>query len=310
MADVRGSMLEAIGNTPVVELGEVVPGGSARVLVKLEYYNPTGSYKDRMALAMVEEAEKRGDLRPGMSVVEYTGGSTGSSLAFVCAVKGYAFRVVSSDAFAREKLRTMEAFGAHLTLVPSQGGRITPDLIPRMREKAREMAQQPGTHATDQFNNADSLKGYGRIGLELLEQTGGALDGFCAAVGTAGMAMGVSRALKEAGSRARVVILEPASSAVISTGKAGAHRVEGVGVGFVPPLLDRALYDEVWGIDEQEARAMARRLAREEGIFTGASGGLNVAGALRLAAALGEGHTVATVVCDSGLKYLAGDLYA
>ncbi|WP_027894134.1 PLP-dependent cysteine synthase family protein [Calidithermus chliarophilus] len=310
MADVRGSVLEAIGNTPVVELGKVPPAGSARVVVKLEYYNPTGSYKDRMALAMIEEAEKRGDLRPGMSVVEYTGGSTGSSLAFVCAVKGYAFRVVSSDAFAREKLRTMEAFGAHLTLVPSQGGRITPDLIPRMMEKAREMAQEPGTYATDQFNNADSLKGYGRIGLELLEQTGGALDGFCAAVGTAGMAMGVSRALKEAGKRARVVILEPASSAVISTGKAGAHHVEGVGVGFVPPLLDRALYDEAWGIAEQEARAMARRLAREEGIFTGTSGGLNVVGALRLAAALGEGHTVATVVCDSGLKYLAGDLYA
>ncbi|RIH90355.1 Cysteine synthase [Calidithermus terrae] len=310
MADVRSSMLEAVGNTPVVELGEVVPRGSARVLVKLEYYNPTGSYKDRMALAMVEEAEKRGDLRPGMSVVEYTGGSTGSSLAFVCAVKGYAFRVVSSDAFAREKLRTMEAFGAELTLVPSQGGRITPDLIPRMIEKAREMAREPGTYATDQFNNADSLKGYVRIGLELLEQTGGALDGFCAAVGTAGMTMGVSRALKEAGSRARVVILEPASSAVISTGKAGAHHVEGVGVGFVPPLLDRALYDEAWGIDEQEARAMARRLAREEGIFTGTSGGLNVVGALRLAAVLGEGHTVATVACDSGLKYLAGDLYA
>lgn len=255
-------------------------------------------------------AEGIGDLRPGMSVVEYTGGSTGSSLALVCAVKGYRFKVASSDAFAQEKLRTMQAFGAELHLVPSQGSKITPDLIPRMIEKARELAKEPLSYATDQFNNRDTLKGYARIGEELLGQVGGPIHAFCGAVGTAGMTMGVSTALKAGGSTAKVVVLEPTSSAVISTSKAGAHRVEGIGVGFVPPLLDENLYDEARAIDETEARQMARQLAQHEGIFTGTSGGLNVVGALQIARELGPGHTVVTVACDSGLKYLAGDLYS
>ncbi len=305
----RSSTLEAIGNTPVVRLGKIVPAGSADVLVKLEYFNPTGSYKDRMALAMIEAAEARGDLRPGMTVVEYTGGSTGSSLAFVCAVKGYKFKVVSSDAFAQEKLRTMRAFGAELTLVPSQGGRITPDLVPRMIEQARKLSEAEGTYFTNQLHNADTLKGYEHIGQELLEQAGGPLHAFCGGVGTAGMLMGVARALRKANSPARLVALEPAASAVISTGAAGAHHVEGMGIGFVPPLLDRAYYDEARGIDEAEARQMARGLAREEGIFAGISSGLNVVGALQLAQELGPGHTVVTVAVDTGLKYLAGDLY-
>ena len=301
--------LRAIGNTPVVKLNKVVPSGSADVYVKLEYFNPTGSYKDRMALAMIEEAEARGDLRPGMTVIEYTGGSTGSSLAFVCAVKGYRFQVVSSDAFATEKLRTMQAFGAELYIVPSEGGMITPDLIPRMMDKAREMAAGEDMYATNQFHNHDSVKGYMRIGQELDEQMGSMLDAFCGAVGTAGMIMGVSQALREAGRKTKIVVLEPAASAVISGHAAGAHHVEGIGVGFVPPLLEREAFDEVRAISESEARAMARRLAREEGIFAGTSSGLNVVGAIQVAQKLGEGHTVATVACDSGLKYLAGDLY-
>jgi len=306
---VRESVLEAIGSTPVVRLGKVVPPDSAEVLVKLEYYNPTGSYKDRMALAMVERAEARGDLRPGMTVVEYTGGSTGSSLAFVCAVKGYRFKVVSSDAFAREKLQTMRAFGAEVVVTPSEGGRITPDLIPRMIETARELAQTPDVYWTDQFNSTDSLAGYEGVGRELVRQIDGPIHAFCGGVGTGAMLVGVARVLREAGHAARIVALEPASSAVISTGKPGTHHIEGTGTGFVPPLLTPDTYDEARGIDEGEARAMARRLAREEGIFAGTSTGMNVVGALTLARELGPGKTVATVAVDSGLKYLAGDLY-
>jgi cysteine synthase len=306
---VRGSTLEAIGDTPIVRLGKVVPPGSAEVLVKLEYYNPTGSYKDRMALTMIERAEARGDLRPGMTVVEYTGGSTGSSLAFVCAVKGYHFKVVSSDAFSREKLQTMRAFGADVIVVPSEGGQITPDLIPRMVETARDLAQSADVYWTDQFNSTDSLVGYEGIGRELLRQVDGPIHAFCGSVGTGAMLVGVSRVLRAAGSAARIVALEPASSAVISTGRPGTHHIEGTGAGFVPPLLTPSEYDEARGIDESEARAMARRLAREEGIFAGTSTGLNVVGALALAKELGAGKTVTTVAVDSGLKYLAGDLY-
>lgn len=306
---VCSSVLQAIGNTPVVQLHKVVPANSASVFVKLEYFNPTGSYKDRMALSMIEEAEARGTLRRGMTVVEYTGGSTGSSLAFVCAVKGYPFKVVSSDAFAREKLQTMRAFSAQLTIVPSQGGQITPDLIPRMMEVARTLAQAQDTYWTNQFHNVDMLAGYEQIGRELLEQIDGPIHAFCGGVGTAGMLMGVARALRGANSPAQIVALEPATSAVLSTGKAGTHHVEGIGVGFVPPLLNKTSYDQARGIDEGEARHMARRLAREEGIFVGVSSGLNVTGALQVARELGPGHTVVTVAVDTGLKYLAGDLF-
>ncbi len=301
-------MTEVVGGTPVVRLDQVVPDDSADVYVKLEWFNPTGSYKDRMALAMIEEAENRGDLRPGMTVVEYTGGSTGSSLAFVCAVKGYPFRVVSSDAFAQEKLRTMTAFGAELTIVPSDGGRITPDLVPRMIEKAKEIAAEGDSYFTDQLRNADSIVGYRKVGEELHEQMD-RIDVFCAAVGTAGLAMGVSSALRDAGSSTRVVVFEPASTPVLTRGEAGAHHVEGIGIGFVPPLLDSGLYAEARAVDEGEARVMARRLAAEEGLLAGTSSVLNVTGALALAAELGPGNVVVTVAVDTGLKYLAGDLY-
>jgi cysteine synthase A len=262
-----------------------------------------------MALAIIEEAERRGDLRPGMTVVEYTGGSTGSSLAFVCAVKGYRFKVVSSDAFAPEKLRTMKAFGAELTIVPSEGGMITPDLIPRMIEKATEYASEPGTYFTNQFHNRDALVGHRHFGEELLGQIGRPIDVFCTGVGTAGFSMGVSSVLKEASPSTRVVLFEPESTAVISGNAPGTHHVEGIGVGFVPPLLDQGLYDEIRTIDEAEARVMARRLAAEEGLLTGTSSGLNVVGAIGLARELGPGHVVATVAVDTGLKYLTGDLF-
>jgi cysteine synthase A len=303
-------MIDVVGGTPVVQLHKVVPPDAASVFVKLEWFNPTGSYKDRMALAMIEEAEKRGDLRPGMTVVEYTGGSTGSSLAYVCAVKGYAFKVVSSDAFAVEKLRTMQAFGADLTIVTSEGGKVTPDLVPRMIAKAAEIEQAPYTYWTDQLNNADSIVGYRGIGDELVQQMDRPIDAFCAMVGTAGMCMGVSAALADGDSDARIVILEPASTPFITEGRSGSHRVEGTGIGFMPPLLDGDRYHEARAIDESEGRTMARRLAAEEGLLAGTSTGLNVTGAIQIAKELGPGHTVVTVAVDTGLKYLAGDLFS
>ncbi|MGH9775636.1 MAG: PLP-dependent cysteine synthase family protein [Candidatus Acidiferrales bacterium] len=306
---ISSSILKTIGNTPAVKLRKLVPPRSADVVVKLEYFNPTGSYKDRMALAMIEGAESRGALKPGMRVVEYTGGSTGSSLAMVCAVKGYPFIAISSDCFAKEKLQTMRAFGADLRVLPSEGKKITPDLFLRLKAEAETLAREPGTFYTDQFNNADVFVGYGGIARELLEQLQGKLTVYCGAVGTAGMLVGVSRALKAAGSAARVVALEPASSPVLSTGKSGAHRVEGIGIGRIPPHLHREDYDEARAIEESSAREMARRLAREEGIFAGTSSGLNVFGALQLAKELGPGNTVATVAVDTGLKYLDGDLF-
>lgn len=306
---IRDSVLQAIGNTPVVRLRNVVTPAMAEVLVKLEYYSPTGSYKDRMALAMIEGAESRGELRPGMRVVEWTGGSTGSSLALICAVKGYRFTPISSDGFAREKLQTMRLFGGELEIFPAPEGKLPPELYVRMRSRAEELAKEPGTFYTDQFHNADAIRAYMGIGRELMEQAGNGLAAFCGGVGTAGMIVGVSRALKAGGCKARIVVLEPATSPFLTTGKGGPHRVEGIAAGFRPPHLQDGDYDEVRTVEEPAAREMARRLAKEEGIFAGTSSGLNVAAALQLAQELGRGHTVATVAVDTGLKYLAGDLY-
>jgi cysteine synthase A len=308
--DIKTNALGAIGHTPVVQLQKLVPPGCADVLVKLEYTNPTGSYKDRMALAMIEEAEKRGDLKPGMTVVEYTGGSTGSSLAFICAVKGYRILIVSSNAFSSEKLQTMKAFGAELTIIHSESGVTTPDLIPRMMEKAKELAAADDCYFTNQIYNSDIITGYRKIGQELLLQVDRPIDAFCGTVGTAGMLMGVATELRRVNPGVKVVALEPASTAVISGNSPGSHDVEGIGIGMVPPLLDKNLYDEARGIEESEARQMAWQLAGEEGIFAGTSSAMNVVGAIQLARELGRGKTVVTVAVDTGLKYLASDLYA
>ncbi len=302
------SVLQTIGRTPVVRLRRLAGRDVADVYVKLEYFNPTGSYKDRMAAAMIEGAERRGALRPGMRVVEYTGGSTGSSLAMVCAMKGYRFHPLSSDAFAAEKLDTMRAFGADLEIVPSDDGRVTPALFDRFKARIAELVKDPDTFWTDQFNNPDALDGYANIGRELVEQVG-RIDGFVGAVGTAGMLAGVSKALRETGAPTRVVALEPATSPFLTTGKGGSHRVEGTAAGFWPPHLVQGAFDEARAIDENDGRAVARRAAREEGIFAGTSTGLNLLGALHLARELGPGAVVATVAVDTGLKYLAGDLY-
>ncbi len=305
----RAGVLATIGNTPVVRLERLVEPGMAEVWVKLESENPTGSYKDRMALAMIEGGERSGRLRPGQTVVEYTGGSTGSSLAFVCSLKGYPLRVVTSDAFAAEKLRTMDALGAALEVVPSPEG-ITPQLIPRLMERSAEIVEETGGFATDQFRNADMLEGYRALGDELVGQLEGALDAFCAYIGTAGCFVGTTRELRRALPDVLRVAVEPAESPVLSGGRAGTHRIEGGGSGFWPPLLERSDIDEVLTVSTEDAFAMARRAAREEGLFSGPSTGANFVAALELARRLGPGKRVATVLVDSGLKYLAGPVYA
>lgn len=303
------NVLGAIGNTPCVELRHVVPKHCARVFIKLEGLNPTGSYKDRMACSVIEEAERRGDLKPGMTVVEATGGSTGSSLALVCAVKGYNFTVVSSDAFAEEKLKAMAAFGANVDIIHSPTGKITPQLIPAMRERARELSQASDHYYADQFSNQDVPVGYEGLGHELLEQIPEGIDAFCGVVGGAGMVMGVSKILKSHNPNCQVTVVEPASAPVITKGHGGQHSVEGIGIGFLPPLLNKELYDNALAVEEAEGRAMARRLAKEEGILAGTSTGLNVVAAIQLAKQIGPGKNLVTVACDTGLKYVRGDLY-
>ena len=302
--------LEAIGNTPIVKLNKVVPDHAADVWVKLEGGNPTGSYKDRMALAIIEGAEIRGDLIPGMTVVEYTGGSTGSGLAFVCAVKGYEFHVVSSDAFAKEKLDTMRAFGAKLEVIHSPSGKINSNLINQMIDRAKELATKDDYFFSDQLNNADIIKGFEKMGREILEQIDGSIDAFTCSVGTAGAFMGVSNILLDSDKDTKIVALEPASAPYYSKNQSdGDHHVEGIGLGFELPLLDKNNYHEARGIDESEAREMAKLLASEEGIFGGTSSGLNVVGAIQLAEELGKGKTVVTIAVDTGLKYLTGNLF-
>ena len=303
-------ILDTIGGTRLVPLRHLVPQAGARILVKLEYENPTGSMKDRMALAMVAAAEADGRLRPGGSVVEYTGGSTGVSLAFVCAAKRIPLRIVTSDAFSREKRDHMQALGARLTLVPSPTGGTTKALTLEMIETARRLAAEPGRYWTDQLHNADQLRGYDRMGEEILEQTGGRIDAFVQSVGTAGSLRGNAARLRAHDPAVRIVAVEPAESAVLSGGPSGSHKIEGTGIGFVAPLWVDGLADEIRTVSTAEAMETARLLAREEGLFAGTSTGANVAAALRVAAELGAGGTVVTVAVDSGMKYLSTALYA
>ena len=305
MIDVLG----AVGNTSLVRLRALKPPNGAEIAVKLEWENPTGSVKDRMALSVIARAEADGRLRPGGTVVEYTGGSTGTSLAFLCAARGYRIRIVTSDAFSREKRDHMAALGAELTLVPSEGGRTTKQLILNMVEEARRISREPGTYWTDQLRNVDSVIGYHPLGEEIWEQTGGRIDAFVHSVGTAASSRGIAEALKRRDPRIRVVCVEPTESPVLGGGAAGPHGIEGVGVGFVPPLWEVSVVDGIEAVGTGEAKAMARRLAREEGLFAGASSGANVVAALRVAERLGPGSRVVTLVVDSGLKYLSTDLY-
>jgi cysteine synthase A len=303
------NVLGTVGNTSLVELRRVVPPGCARILAKVEGENPTGSMKDRMAQAMIAGAERDGRLRPGDTVVEYTGGSTGASLALVCAAKGYRLKLVSSPAFSEDKLVQMAAFGAELTLVPSEGNLITRALILQMIETARALSQQPHTHWTDQLNNADSIPGYYPMGEEIWEQTGGKVDAFVQSVGTSASLRGVATVLTRRNPQVRIVAVEPGESPVLSGGQPGAHKIEGIGIGYTPPLWDPRVAAEILPIPTADAEAMTRRLAREEGLFAGTSSGANVLGAIQVGLRLGSGASVATILVDSGLKYLSTEVY-
>lgn len=293
----------------MVRLRKVVPPGCAAILVKLEWENPTGSLKDRMARAVISRAEEDGRLKPGDTVIEYTGGSTGASLALVCAARGYRIKIVSSDAFSSEKLDQMAALGAELTLVPSEGGRTTRKLILDMVEAARRLSREPNTYWTDQLNNRDSLTGYHALGEEIWRQTEGSIDAFVHCVGTAASSHGVAAVLKRHEPGVRIVAVEPAESSVLLGGAPGPHKIEGVGVGFTPPLWDPTLVDEILPVATEEAKEMARRIAREEAIFAGTSSGANVVAAIRVAERLGPEACVVTLMADSGLKYLNTDVY-
>jgi cysteine synthase A len=302
-------ILGAIGHTSMVQLRRVVPPGCAEIFAKLEWENPTGSVKDRMAEAVISRAEADGRLKPGDTVVEYTGGSTGTSLALVCAARGYRLRIVTSDAFSREKRDHMAALGAELTLVPSEGGLTTKKLILDMIEAARGLSREPHTYWTDQLNNHDSVAGYHSLGEEIWTQTSGKVDAFVHCVGTAASSRGVATVLKRHEPRVRIVAIEPAESAVLSGGPAGPHKIEGVGIGYPPPLWEPTLVDAVQAVRTDDAKDMARRLAREEALFAGTSSGANVVAAIRLARELGTGARVVTLMVDSGLKYTSTDVY-
>jgi cysteine synthase len=305
MSELQPAILDCIGSTSLVALRRIVPASGARILLKLESENPTGSMKDRPALAMIEAAEADGRLTRDGFVVEYTGGSTGVSLAFVCAAKGHALHVVSSNAFAREKLEHMKAFGAKLEIVESESGRMTEKLTRDMIEAARVIAARPGSFWTDQLNNTDQLAAYHRMAEEIWSQTDGRVDAFVQSVGTAASLRGIGEALRERNDRVRIVAVEPAESPVLSGGRTGAHRIDGVGAGFVVPLWHEGAADQIERVSTEDAVAMTLRLAREEGLFGGTSTGCNVIAALRLAETLGRSATIVTILCDTGMKYLS-----
>jgi cysteine synthase A len=302
--------MDAIGRTPLIKLKRLSEPGCAEIYVKYEGSNPTGSMKDRMALSMVEGAERRGELKPGGRVVEYTGGSTGSSLAMVCATKGYKAHFVSSDAFAEEKLQTMRAFGAELELIPSGNGLITAYLINSLVERAREISKEPNTFWTDQFNNIDNRNAYHTMADEIMEVLGNDIDEFVMGVGTGGCFSGNSEVFKNKIPGIRCIALEPQNVRSLSGGDtSGSHKLEGIGAGFVPSICRLDLADEIISVTDEEAYDTARKLAKMEGIFGGTTSGANVWAAVRRARIIGRGKRIVTIIVDSGLKYLEGDLY-
>jgi cysteine synthase A len=300
----------SIGNTPLIKLSRLSEPGWADIYVKYEGANPTGSMKDRMALAMIEGAEKRGDLEPGGTVVEYTGGSTGSSLARICAVKGYKAHLVSSDAFAKEKLQTMRVFGAQLEIIPSENGMITSKLIDEMIERARELSRQPNTFWTDQFNNTDNRNGYHKMAYEIIDELGYNIDEFITGVGTGGSFSGNAEIFKKEIPAIRCIAIEPFHVRALSGGDiTGKHRLEGIGSGFVPSIMRLDLADEIIPVKDEDAYETARRLATLEGIWGGTTSGANVWAAIQRAKIIGKGKKIVTIIVDSGMKYLNGDLY-
>ena len=303
------NILDIIGNTPIVKLRKINEKGCGEIYVKLEAYNPTGSKKDRMAFAMIEEAEKRGSLKKGMSVVEYSGGSTGAGLAFVCSLKGYKFRLITADVFGKEKIGLMKSLGADVEIIKSKDGKITKELINKMINRAQEISKEPNTFFTNQLENKDVIKGFVPLGYEILDQLDGNIDAVCDTVGTAGTIMGIATAFKKAGCNSKVIAVEPSSSPILSKGIKGSHNVEGVGLGFIPKLYDSKLIDDVITIKETHARQISRDVALKECIFCGTSSGMNIAAAIKISKKLGPKSRVVAVACDTGLKYLSGGLF-
>jgi len=302
--------MRAIGKTPLIKLERLSEPNCAEIYVKYEGGNPTGSMKDRMALSMIEGAERRGDLKPGGTVVEYTGGSTGSSLAMVCANKGYHSHFISSDAFAEEKLQTMKAFGADLEIIPSENGLITAKLIDSLVKKAKELSKAPNTFWTDQFNNVDNRNAYHNMAREILNVLGNSIDEFIMGVGTGGCFSGNAEMFKNKIPNIRCIAIEPLNVRTLSGGDiSGTHKLEGIGAGFVPSICRLDLADEIISVSDEDAYKTARELARLEGIFGGTTSGANVWAAIQRARIIGARKKIVTIVIDSGLKYLNGDLY-
>ena len=300
---------DAIGNTPLIALRNIVPSGSSRIIAKLESANPTGSMKDRMAIAVIKGAEKKGFIRPGSTIVEYTAGTTGISLALVCASLGYQFHAVFSDAFSHEKRITMKAFGAAVTDVISDNKKITGDLIKEMIATSKKFSEQDNHWWADQLNNRDAETGYYPLGDELWEQSGKSVDAFVHTVSTAHSIHGVTKSLLKYSNNVETYAVEPDESAVLSGRPSGSHKIEGIGIGFVPPLWQPEIVTGIMTVTTEDAMSMARRLAREEGIFAGTSTGANIVAALRVAERLGPEKTVATIIVDSGLRYISTPLY-
>jgi cysteine synthase A len=305
MKELPRNILQCIGNTSLLPLRNIVPKNGSRIWLKLENENPTGSMKDRMALAMIEAAETDGRLKAGGSVVEATAGSTGVSLAGVCAVKGYPLYIVSSDAFAQEKLTHMKILGARVQILHSESGGMTEKLTRDMIETARTVAARTGGFWTDQMSNTDSIRAYHKMAEEIWTQTGGQIDGFVQCVGTGGSIRGNAEGLRRHNKQIRVVAVEPAESAVLSGGQPGSHKIDGMGAGYVVPLWQKDIADQIEKVSTEEATAMALRLAREEGLFAGTSTGCNVIAAMRLAEQLKSNATIVSVACDTGMKYLS-----
>ena len=305
-AAVAPSILETVGATPMVRLRRVTAGVRATILAKLEYFGPSGSVKDRILPYMVAEAERRGELRPGMTIIEGTTGNTGIATAMVGAAKGYRVVIVMPEGMSAERSAIIRAYGAEVIFTP--GGESDVDLVV---QKVREIvATAPDRYwQVDQFNNPANLEAHYRTtGPEIWEQVGPGIDAFVAAVGTGGTLTGVARYLKEHKPPVRVYAAEPWECAILSNGRWGAHKIEGIGDGFVPRILDLRLLDGVVRVYSDEAIAMARRLAREEGIFCGISSGCNVVAALRLAERYPELQTIVTLIPDNGLRYLSTEL--
>jgi cysteine synthase A len=298
-------VIEQIGNTPLLRLAKLEAPGSAAVYGKAEFFNPGGSVKDRICLAMIEAAERDGSLKPGMTVVEPTSGNTGIGLSMICSIKGYKLVLTMPDTMTVERRRLLAAYGAELILTPGAQG---------MRgavQKAEELAAQPGHIMMQQFKNGANPEAHRRTtGPEIVKALSGqSIDAFVAGVGTGGTITGVGDVLKGHNAAVRIVAVEPDASPILSGGQPGPHKIQGIGAGFIPDVLNTKVYDEVIRVTNEDAYETVRRLAQDEGVLVGISSGANVFAALQVAKKLGPGKSVVTILCDTGERYLSTGVF-